>query len=123
MGRRAAPLTERLRALGEAADLAEGRVGDELVAGARQVVERADRRLALSGDATVVALAGATGSGKSTTFNALSGHPLAEAGVRRPTTAQPMATTWGAEAHEDLLDWLEISRRHALGGSVDTPLD
>ena len=43
------------------------------LAEARRVVEQADRRLALSGSATVVALAGATGSGKSSMFNALSG--------------------------------------------------
>lgn len=123
MGRKGAPLTERLRALGEAAVLADGRVEEDLVAGARRVVDRADTRLALSGDATVVALAGATGSGKSSTFNALSGQPLAEAGVRRPTTAHPMATTWGADAHEDLLDWLDVPRRHALGATDDTGLD
>ena len=50
-----------------------GRVPDEVLAEARRVVEQADRRLALSGSATVVALAGATGSGKSSIFNALSG--------------------------------------------------
>ncbi len=60
---------------------------DEVLAEARRVVEHADRRLALSGSATVVALAGATGSGKSSLFNALSGTDLATVGVRRPTTA------------------------------------
>ena len=54
---------------------------------ARRVVDQADRRLAISGSATVVALAGATGSGKSSIFNALSGTTLATVGVRRPTTA------------------------------------
>ncbi len=52
------------------------------------MVDQVDRRLALSGAATVVALAGATGSGKSSLFNALSGTDLATVGVRRPTTAR-----------------------------------
>jgi GTP-binding protein EngB required for normal cell division len=62
----------------------------------------------------VVALAGATGSGKSSMFNALSGTDLATVGVRRPTTAHAMAATWGEDAAADLLDWLKIPRRHAL---------
>ena len=70
------------------------------------MVERADRRLTISGNATVVALAGATGSGKSSTFNALSGTDLAIVGVRRPTTAHAMACSWGADSAEELLDWL-----------------
>jgi GTP-binding protein EngB required for normal cell division len=81
---------------------------------ARRVVDQADRRLAISGSVTVVALAGATGSGKSSIFNALSGTTLATVGVRRPTTAHAMACSWGEESAEDLLDWLQIPRRHAL---------
>ena len=37
----------------------------------------------------VVALAGATGSGKSSLFNALVGEEVAQAGTRRPTTSTP----------------------------------
>lgn len=109
-----ARLVERVRALGEAADLGEGRVDETAVAEARRVIEQADRRLAVSGDATVVALAGATGSGKSSTFNALSGTDLAQVGVRRPTTSQALACSWGDDSAEELLDWLKIPRRHAL---------
>ena len=43
----------------------------------------------------MVALAGATGSGKSSTFNALTGLDLAAIGVRRPTTSWTMSCTWG----------------------------
>ncbi len=111
---RATDLVARVKALGEAADRSEGRVDDEAVRRARQVVAQADRRLAISGGATVVALAGATGSGKSSTFNALSGTDLATVGVRRPTTAQAMAVSWGEDSAEELLDWLQIPRRHAL---------
>ena len=107
-------LVDQLKALGEAVELCEGRVDPEKLINARRVVERADRRLTISGNATVVALAGATGSGKSSTFNALSGTDLAVVGVRRPTTAHAMACSWGADSAEELLDWLSVPRRHAL---------
>ena len=109
-----AQLVTRVRALGEAADLCEGRVPDEVVGEARRVVTQTDRRLAASGAATVVALAGATGSGKSSTFNALTGTELATVGVRRPTTSTALACSFGDDAAEELLDWLAIPRRHAL---------
>src|SRR3712207_4077067 len=110
----AARLVERVRLLREVADLCDGRVDGDAVAEARRVVEQADRRLAVSGDATVVALAGATGSGKSSTFNALSGTDQAAVGVRRPTTSHALACSWGQDSAEELLDWLQIPRRHAL---------
>ena len=118
-------LVDHLRALGEAVELCEGRVDSDALAEARRVVDQADRRLAISGSATVVALAGATGSGKSSIFNALSGTTLATVGVRRPTTAHAMASSWGDESAEDLLDWLQIPRRHALetDPAMDAALD
>jgi GTP-binding protein EngB required for normal cell division len=118
-------LVDHLRALSEAVDLSEGRVDSEALAEARRVVDQADRRLAISGSATVVALAGATGSGKSSIFNVLSGTTLATVGVRRPTTAHAMACSWGDESAEDLLDWLQIPRRHTLqtDPAMDAALD
>ena len=120
-----AHLVDHLRALGEAVELSDGRVDSDALVEARRVVDRADRRLAISGSATVVALAGATGSGKSSIFNALSGTTLATVGVRRPTTAHAMACSWGDESAEDLLDWLQIPRRHALetDPAMDAALD
>ncbi|MCW2802272.1 MAG: hypothetical protein QOF52_1818 [Propionibacteriaceae bacterium] len=109
-----ARLVERVRLLGEAADLCSGRVDEAAVAEARRVIDQTDRRLAVSGDATVVALAGATGSGKSSTFNALSATQMATVGVRRPTTSHALASTWGEDSAEELLDWLQIPRRHAV---------
>ena len=53
------------------------------------------QRNALAGDHTVVALAGATGSGKSSLFNALAGQELAQIGATRPTTSTPSAAVWG----------------------------
>ena len=107
-------LVPRVRALREAIEACEGRVSAEVVEQARRVTDQVDRRLAISGAATVVALAGATGSGKSSTFNALAGADLATVGVRRPTTSSAMAVSWGEDAAEELLDWLQIPRRHAL---------
>jgi GTP-binding protein EngB required for normal cell division len=109
-----AHLVERVRALREATDLCAGRVSDEVVAEAERVIAQTDRRLATSGGATVVALAGATGSGKSSIFNALSGTNLATVGVRRPTTSAALACSWGDDSAEELLDWLQVPRRHAL---------
>lgn len=114
-------LVDHLRALSEAVELCEGRVDPGALDEARRVVDQADRRLAISGSATVVALAGATGSGKSSIFNALSGTTLATVGVRRPTTAHAMACSWGSESAEDLLDWLQIPRRHALETDPSMP--
>lgn len=121
----AGQLVQRIRALGEAAEQCDGRVDPDAVTEARRVIEQADRRLALSGDATVVALAGATGSGKSSTFNAISGTDVAEVGVRRPTTSQALAASWGDDPAEELLDWLKIPRRHAVASdpSVAAELD
>jgi GTP-binding protein EngB required for normal cell division len=106
-------LDQRLVALGETADLAEGRLDEEAVERARAVVARAGERLGLGLESTVVALAGPTGAGKSQLFNALAGEPLAAVGRRRPTTSAGQAAVWGDGA-EPLLDWLEIPRRHRL---------
>ncbi|GAA1591176.1 50S ribosome-binding GTPase [Actinomadura kijaniata] len=115
--RKPAPtLDERLAALGEAADLAEGRLDGDVVERARAVVGRAGTRAALSVDHTVAALAGATGSGKSSLLNALAGTDLAAVGVTRPTTSAAQAARWDPEGSGPLLDWLEVPRRHTVEG-------
>jgi GTP-binding protein EngB required for normal cell division len=106
-------LDQRLAALGEAADLAEGRLDEEAVERARAVVAQAGERLGLGLESTVVALAGPTGAGKSQLFNALAGEALAAVGRRRPTTSAGQAVVWGDGA-DPLLDWLAIPRRHRL---------
>lgn len=115
-------VADKVKALAETIELADGRADAELVAEARNVVGHTDKRLAFSGDITVVALAGATGSGKSSTFNALSGTQLAVPGVTRPTTSKAMAAYWGSEVPNDLLDWLEVPTRHVVTGG-DAALD
>ena len=79
---------------------------------AEEVVERAGSRLRLSADHTVVAIAGATGSGKSSTFNQLTGLELSAVGVRRPTTSWATACVWGSDGAAELLEWLGIPPRH-----------
>ena len=112
MSRREQPLADRLAALREAVEAAEGRLDVPEVGQARTLLAKAGARAAL-GDATVIALAGATGSGKSTLFNALSGGEISTPGVRRPTTGVAHATVWGDDDGADrLLDWLEVPRRH-----------
>ena len=69
---------------------------------------------ALTADHTVVALAGATGSGKSSTFNALAGVELSSVGVRRPTTSWATACVWGQEGADELLEYLGIAPRHQV---------
>ncbi|MEP9384004.1 YfjP family GTPase [Nocardioides sp. KR10-350] len=103
---------ERLEGLSAATDAATGRLDDATVDGARGVVERAAGRLKLSSEHTVVGIAGATGSGKSSTFNALTGLELSAVGVRRPTTSWATACVWGAEGARELLEWLGIPERH-----------
>jgi GTP-binding protein EngB required for normal cell division len=108
-------LEARLGALAEAVELAGGRLDPAAVEGAAALVRRAGERLGHGLEATVVALAGPTGAGKSTLFNALAGRELVTAGVRRPTTSSATAAIWG-EAPASLLDWLEVPARHVVDG-------
>lgn len=107
-------LSLRLKYLDEVVDLARGRASDALIESTDALIERAGERLSIAGDHTVVALAGATGSGKSSTFNALTGTQLASTGVTRPTTSEAMAVSWGTESPGELLDWLGVRRRHLI---------
>ncbi len=103
-------LRSRLDALRELVGLSRTRLDSRTLAEAGRVLDEAAARRRLSGQHTVVAIAGATGSGKSTLFNALAGVAISETGVRRPTTAAPIACSWsdGAAA---LLDRLGIPGR------------
>ena len=111
---RSSDIGARVEGLDRAANAARGRVDDEIVDDAASVAERATSRLKLSADHTVVALAGATGSGKSSTFNALTELELSAVGVRRPTTSWATACVWGKDGAEELLEWLGIPARHQV---------
>nr|WP_227467632.1 YfjP family GTPase [Nocardioides lijunqiniae] len=102
----------RITALEAAAQASRGRLDDALVDEAASAAGRAAGRLRLSARHTVVGIAGATGSGKSSTFNALTGLELSAVGVRRPTTSWASACVWGTEGADELLEWLGIPARH-----------
>lgn len=126
------PLPAQIDALDRATELAArvqqvaGGTDEQLhlaIQGARGAISRAQQRTELSAEHTVVALAGATGSGKSSLLNLLAGAQVAAVGARRPTTAHAQAvvchTRQGSSAEpagtendaSALLDWLGISRR------------
>jgi GTPase Era involved in 16S rRNA processing len=103
-------LRSRLDALRELVGLSRTRLDSRTLAEAGRVLDEAAARRRLSGQHTVVAIAGATGSGKSTLFNALAGVAISEAGVRRPTTAAPIACSW-SDGAATLIDRLGIPGR------------
>ncbi|MFB7834851.1 GTPase [Streptomyces sp. NPDC056056] len=119
------PLRARLDALHELVGLSRTRVESEALAEAGRVLDEAAARQRLSSRHTVIAIAGATGSGKSTLFNALAGVPVSETGLRRPTTSAPIALSW-SEGAAGLLDRLAVPsrlrRRPLAGGAADAGL-
>ncbi|MFD3655771.1 GTPase [Streptomyces sp. NPDC058620] len=114
------PLTQRLDSLRDLVGLSRARLDRETLAEAGRVLDEAAARQRLSSRHTVVAIAGATGSGKSTLFNALAGAQISDTGLRRPTTASPIACSW-TDGAAGLLDRLAIPgrlrRRPQQGGS------
>lgn len=124
MGNRQAPamtaedLALRARALGDALGSGQAELDQRAVEAAREVIVKIGERTSKTGGHTVVALAGATGSGKSSLFNCLVGAPVALVGARRPTTSRPVAAVWGDEDASELLDWLGVSQRHHVAGAT-----
>jgi GTP-binding protein EngB required for normal cell division len=111
---RGTDLGDRIEGLQSAGDAARGRLDEAVLDDAEAVVQRVSSRLGLVSTHTVVALAGATGSGKSSTFNALAGVELSSVGVRRPTTSWATACVWGQEGASELLEYLDIAPRHQI---------
>ncbi|MDN5798216.1 MAG: 50S ribosome-binding GTPase [Intrasporangium sp.] len=90
---------------------------------ARRVIDKVQERTTIAGDHTVVALAGATGSGKSSLFNAIVGAGVARVGARRPTTSKPTAAIFGSSEASELLDWLKVDARHVVAGVAQPPVE
>lgn len=105
-GPRGQAIAQRLEELESALARGRDRIPPEVHREVRRTLDTVAERLVLGVDTTVVALAGGTGSGKSSLVNAISGLQFAEVGVRRPTTAQVGACTWGDAT--PLLDWLGV---------------
>jgi GTP-binding protein EngB required for normal cell division len=121
-------LAGRFQALGRFTRFAAAHVPPETapaLPAARALVERATTRLRLcagpDGDHTVVAIAGATGVGKSSLFNSLAGMELSPAGHLRPTTGEAHACVWNARGADPLLDWLGVAPQHRF--VRESPLD
>ncbi|MFD4943120.1 GTPase [Streptomyces sp. NPDC058409] len=104
------PLRPRLDALRELVGLSRARLDRATLAEAGRVLDEAAARQRLSSRHTVVAIAGATGSGKSTLFNSLVGAQISDTGLRRPTTSAPIACSW-TDGAAGLLDRLAIPGR------------
>lgn len=105
-------LGARLHVLDRLVQLGAGRLDQPLIDSAVELLGRAGDRLRLSGEHTVIALAGGTGSGKSSLFNAVCGLELSPTGLRRPMTSSSHACVWGLDGAGPLLDWLEIDKRY-----------
>lgn len=113
-------LLSKVEALGELAAESAPIVDADSITTLDALAERARGRVSRSEHHVVVGLFGATGSGKSSLLNALTGQELSPVAVRRPTTGQPVAAIVtgpgeGVEsgAHE-LLDWLDVTERHIV---------
>ncbi|MFJ7179485.1 YfjP family GTPase [Streptomyces massasporeus] len=118
-------LRSRLEALRELVGLSRTRLDSRTLSEAGRVLDEAAARRRLSGQHTVIAIAGATGSGKSQLFNALAGVTISETGVRRPTTAAPIACSW-SDGAASLIERLGIPprlrRRPLPTGDGESPL-
>lgn len=111
-------MRDRLTGLLEKADLAiascTGVMSDDELDPLIETVRAVRTRLAYPEDVLVVALAGGTGSGKSSLFNVLAGADLVDVGGVRPTTSEPEAAVAqsDSQALAGYLDRLGIDQRH-----------
>jgi GTP-binding protein EngB required for normal cell division len=115
-------LARRLTALSRLLQIGRARTGPDgfsegLLDDTQRLLTQADQRLRLSGNHTVVALAGGTGSGKSALFNRLSGADFSPVGVTRPATRDAHACVWNVAGSGPLLDWLGVAPRHRYARS------
>lgn len=105
------PFARSVTSLKDAIRYGEGRVPETVLLDAAETLERLSQRRELSTEHTVIGFFGATGSGKSTLFNAIAGQNIALSAPTRPTTSTVQAAIWEAEGSEELLDWLGIDKR------------
>lgn len=111
-------LHERLTGARELDRVAGDRLPSELRERLDRVVSTSSRRLAVAGDHTVAVLAGPTGVGKSSLFNAVLGADIATTGVRRPTTSQPTAAVVSTDPVAELMAHLGLGGWHNVAVST-----
>jgi GTP-binding protein EngB required for normal cell division len=110
-------LSTRLSALARLIQIGSARSGHDgispkVIDDAGHLLARAGERLRLSSSHTVVALAGGTGSGKSSLFNKIAGADFSTVGVTRPVTRDVHACVWGVSGSGPLLEWLSVPTRY-----------
>jgi hypothetical protein len=114
-------MRDRVIGLLEKADLAlasaSGVIEEDSLLTLVEMVRAVRTRMAYPEDVLVVALAGGTGSGKSSLFNVLCDEELVDVGGMRPTTSHPAAAVPErmASAFDGYLDSLGITERHLHG--------
>ncbi|GAB3567287.1 GTPase [Spelaeicoccus albus] len=120
-------IDQRLAGIETALRISRSRFSPGLAREAGAAVRKTRERMELGLGHTVVALAGATGSGKSSMFNAVTGLDITRVGARRPTTSVPTACVWGPGGDE-VLEWLKVPanrrtrRESALDADDQKPL-
>ena len=126
-GPRTAALLRRVAELAEVLERGGDRIPRRTAAEVGETLKSVRGRLELGVDHTLVALAGGTGSGKSSVFNAISRLRFADVGAHRPTTSQVTACVWAHDA-DAVLDWLgvpldrRIERESELDGESQADL-
>lgn len=116
-------LPEGIETLEHALRIGESHLPGANVDRARQLLGKIQERRARGMNHTVVAFAGATGSGKSSLVNAVTGTDAAAVSALRPTTSRALAVCSGPAGK--LLDWLQVDDRVVsdnLPGSAESQL-
>ena len=105
-------VAERIAKLREAIDAGGDAFDPWVAARANEELQAVEARAWAGFGVTVAALAGGTGGGKSTLFNAITGLNFADPGELRPTTEEASACVWNADA-DAVLDMMGVrpSRR------------
>ncbi|MFT0847744.1 GTPase [Actinomycetaceae bacterium L2_0104] len=108
-----AEVLARISRLEEAVSAGGEYIDPHVAARARQELRLTKERLQAGLGLTVAALAGGTGSGKSSLFNTLTSLEFATVGDLRPTTQEPSACVWNAEAGV-LLDMIGVPKHRRI---------
>lgn len=105
--------TDQIDSLAAALEQARGWLDPTSVEAAERALSGVSDRQAIYDQNVVVALAGGTGSGKSSLFNRLIGRDLSATGVARPTTSRTLGFVSGGEgAANALLAFIGVPEHH-----------
>lgn len=116
-------LSRKVEGVHAAWELGQGRVDPQVLEDVQRILERTSSRRELSAEHTVIGFFGATGSGKSTLFNAVVGKELARSATRRPTTSTAQAAVWGEAGSQELLNWLQVKNATVMDESAEDAVE